>query len=453
TARTALFGSSEVTASQAAEEFGRDVTMTAYDLAAMQGINAALNDLVVALSNVDQSAVAEARAYAQSYTSVFQDVPPSYIDLGHFLDLLIEVVGDPAVSDAAQNVKSAIAQSVLAEMHGPERPGSTGISIYFPNSDLYSFTFNGDGPAYTAFAGRFATASLWDDFLTFHYTGEPFDPASADLAVLTPAESHQTDFTDAAANSAPDPGAALVIPGSGEITIEPLTLSTLEVGPDESINIATTITGSNIGYVYYFVSYYDPDSDSFLTADMGFIAAEQTREVGGIFYPDWGDGPISIDFDWEPTLYFMSDGNEDNDQFAFFEPTVYGVDVESDVYTVRGLYTFAGTGTEVYAEMDFDGYGNFLSVFGFEGDGGTGAPHEITPQPGDQFTIYEEWLEFDTNPDGEFVDYLGGTMTFGDQPFFWQPYYAYAGDYILGILVEDLNGNIYFEYALVTVTE
>jgi hypothetical protein len=149
----------------------------------------------------------------------------------------------------------------------------------------------------------------------------------------------------------------------------------------------------------------------------------------------------------------MSDGIDANDQFAFFEPTNYGVDIEGDVYTVRGLYTFVDSGNQMDAVIDFDGNGQMLSVFGFEGEGGTGAPHEITPQPGDTFTIYEEWLEFENNPDGEFVDYIGGTMTFGDQAFFWQPYYAYAGTYLLGIVVTDLNGNAYSEFVQVIVTE
>jgi hypothetical protein len=94
-----------------------------------------------------------------------------------------------------------------------------------------------------------------------------------------------------------------------------------------------------------------------------------------------------------------------------------------------------------------------LSIFGFNGENGTGAPHQITPQPGDTFTIIEEWLDFDQNPEGEFVDYIGGTMTFGDRPFEMVPYYAYSGDYTLGIIVTDLNGNSVEEYVEVTVTE
>ena len=34
-------------------------------------------------------------------------------------------------------------------------------------------------------------------------------------------------------------------------------------------------------------------------------------------------------------------------------------------------------------------------VFGFTGDGDTGAPREIIPQTGDQFTMLERWMDLD----------------------------------------------------------
>jgi hypothetical protein len=342
-------------------------------------------------------------------------------------------------------------------MHGDERPGSSGLTIYFPNSELYDGTF-GDSPAfgiqYSAFIGRFATASLWDDFLTFHYTGETFDPASADLTVLTPAQSSQTDFTQAVEESAPQENAQVTAPGAGEITIAPLEVSASEIGPDETVTLTTEISGTNIGYIYYYVSYYDEESGSYLTADQGFIGAETTKEIEGVYYPDWGENPvIPLSYDWEPTVYYMSDGNDANDQFAFFEPTVYGVDVKNDIYTVRGTFKYADSDSEIDAVMEFSGDGKMQNIFGFNGENGAGAPREITPQPGDTFTITEQWLDFDQNPDGEFVDYTGGTMTFGEQDFEMVAYYAYSGSYTLGIIVTDLNGNSVAEYTEVVVTE
>jgi hypothetical protein len=369
----------------------------------------------------------------------------------------MEGTDDPDLLQAAKQVQSALAKAVVAEMHGNEKPASSGLTIFFPNSELYGITFDasvGYEDMYPAFVGRFATASLWDDFLTYHYTGQNFDPAAADLAVLTPAESPQTDFTQAAEDSAPEAGAEVVAPGAGELSIAPLSVSASEIGPDGIVTLSTEITGSNIAYVYYYVSYYNESDGSYLTADEGFINSGDIKEIGGVYYPDWGnEGVVSIEYDWEPTLYYMSDGNEANDQFAYFEPTVYGVDATGDIYTVRGTYTFMDTGTEMDAVIDFSGDGNMQSVWGFTGDNNSsGAWHEINPQPGDTFTITEEWLDFDQNPDGEFVDYIGGTMTFGDTPFTMVPYYAFSGTYALAIGVEDMDGNTTWEFTVVTVT-
>jgi hypothetical protein len=451
-----LFSGGEFSAESVAADLSKDITLTAVDLGAVQELNAAVNDLAIALTNIDQDIVAEARAYAQSYTSIWwEGIPPSYIDLGHFIDLLLASTDDADVTNAAQQVQNALKQAVIAEKHGSEKSGSTGLTIFFPNSELYQVTFDGSDTQYTSSVGRFATASSWDDFLTFHYTGETFDPAAADLTVLTPAESTQTDFAQAVQESAPAAGVNVVPPGAGEITIAPIDISASKIKPDGVVTLSTEITGSNIGYIYYYVSYYDEASASYLTADMGFINAETTKESGGIYYPDWGKkGVIPITYDWEPTLFYMSDGNDANDQFAFFEPTTYGVDTSGDIYTVRGSYKFADSGTEMDAEMDFNGDGDMQSVFGFQGEtGSSGTWHEINPQPGDTFTITEQWLEFDKNPDGELVDYIGGTMTFGDTPLTMVPYYAYSGDYTLGIVVEDLNGNRTAEYIKVTVTK
>ncbi len=456
-ARAELTGGDHTIESVVAE-MSLEATMAVIDLSMMQELNSAVNELVLALADVDQALVAEARTYAQSFTGVFgEDFPPSFIDLAHFVDLLMERIDDPQTTRLAEQVNSVLAQSVVAEYHGQNRPASGGLSIYFPNSAEYAGAF-GDWPvAYPPSVGRFATASLWDDYLTFHYTGETFDPGMADITAVTPAQSTHTDFSDAAEEAAPAAGADVVGPGAAQLTIAPITVSASEIGQDGTITLSTVVTGSNVAYIYYYVSYYWESDGSYLTADAGFIEPGVAKEMGGTYYPDWGDEDvISVKYDWEPTLFFVSDGNTANDQFAFFDPTTYGAAPEDDVYTVRGTFTFISSGTQIDAEMDFSGNGSMLTVWGVgsaEKSGGAGTWHEITPRAGDTFTITDEYLEFDEDPDGTFVDYLGGTMTFGANPLSMVPYFAYTGDYALGIGVEDLDGNIVWEFTEVTVTE
>jgi hypothetical protein len=456
-ARRLLTGG-DYSAQAVVKELDRTSTMSSLDLATVQDLDAALNDLAVALTNVDQGLVAQARAYSQSYTSPFgEDSTPSFIDLGSFVDLVLAEVGDAGVTTAAQGVKDALARTVVAETHGEERPGSSGLSIYFPNSEEYTATFGGSTVHYPSSVGRFASASLWDDFLTFHYTGAPFEASAADLSAVTPALANLTDFTRAVAESAPATGADVVGPGAGGVTIAPITVDVTEVAPDGEVNLSTEIAGANIAYVYYYIAYYWESDGSYLSADAGYVEPGNVKESGGVYYPDWGEGEaVPVNQPWKPTLYYMSDGNEENDMFAFFQPTTYGAEVAGDIYSVDGTYTFVDTGTKMDAQIDFNGGGDMVSVWGYDpgaNDSGIGTWHELTPRSGDTFTITSEYIEFDKNPDGEFVDYDGGIMTFGDTPFTMVAHVAPAGDYKIGMGVEDLDGNVTWEYADVTVTE
>jgi hypothetical protein len=45
----------------------------------------------------------------------------------------------------------------------------------------------------------------------------------------------------------------------------------------------------------------------------------------------------------------------------------------------------------------------------------------------------------------------GGTLTFGDQMFTWEELDAAPGAYIVGFIVEDLDGNAFEVYEQVTV--
>ena len=81
-----------------------------------------------------------------------------------------------------------------------------------------------------------------------------------------------------------------------------------------------------------------------------------------------------------------------------------------------------------------------------------GAPREIIPQVGDTFTVLEKWMDMDEH--GKVVKVTmqeGDTLTFGEQPFEWEELDAAPGEYIVGFIVEDLDGNSFPVYTQVTV--
>jgi hypothetical protein len=411
-------------------QLGQNVTLTAVDLTTLPELTGAVNDLAYNLQAVNQRGVAQARSYAQSYTSIFgSQAPASYIDIGHFVQLLQQAGASGELAQAGERVLGAINQTVIAEVHGPQRPGSTGISIYFPVSQLYRSDLAGP-PSYAAIAQRFAQTSLWDDLLLFHYTGRQFEAAANTVAI-------------------PERGATIEAPGAGGLQISPITASAQVAAPGQPVLLSTTIAGQNVGYVYLFAGFYDEAANSIFVADTDYLESTETRELNGVFYPVWpSDGDFTLEFEWEPLVFGLSDGSET--VTALFQPESYGATFEEATYTVDGVYTYA-SGEERSARLYFRD-GIMRQVFAFTAEDQTGAPWEIIPQAGDSFTIQERWLDLDQSGGVTGVStQQGPTLTFGDQPFTLVEQDAAAGDYVVGFIVEDLDGNTQQVYTRITV--
>ncbi len=227
-------------------------------------------------------------------------------------------------------------------------------------------------------------------------------------------------------------------PATGGISISPISASSSEATPNQPVTLSADISGENIGYIYLFAGYYDAQAKSVFVADRDYLESEQTRQAGGVFYPDWGQGDFTLQFEWEPVVFAINDGTTTVP--ALFKPEDYGRSFEEAVYSVDGVYTFKDSGEQLSARLTFiDGV--MRQVFGFTGEAEAGAPHEITPVPGDTFTVQETWYDLDSsgNVSGAATQ-AGGTLTFSDQMFTWETLTAAAGDYLVGFIVEDLDG-------------
>ena len=423
-----LFGGpSNVSTQQLVQQMEQNVTLTAADLSQIPALVESINSLSLALANDNQQAIAQNRSRAQSFTSVFgSNVPPSYIDLGHFAQLLAQNSRNGEVDQAVNEVLAAIQQVVIAEKHGPNKPGSMGVSIYFPNSQLYGNPITGP-ESYTAVANTFTNASLWDDFLAFHYTGEPFSAADAGAAI---------------------PTAPLRAPGTGNISIAPITASADEAAPGQPVLLTTEISGENIGYVKLMVGFLDTEANSLLVIDSDYLESAETQEVGGLFYPVWPDEPFVLEFEWEPVVFAISDGT--NQVVTLFKPQTYGASFEAATYAVDGLYTYSDGEQRVARLLFRDGV--LQQVYGFNNEDGTGGPREIIPQAGDQFTVIEQWLDLDSsgNVAGSATQ-EAGTLTFSDSTLIWVDLDAAVGEYVVGFIVEDFDGNQFPAYTNITV--
>ena len=131
-------GGGNASAGQLAQAIGKDATLAAVDLSKVPALMDSVNALSYAMQNADQSEIASARDYALSFTSVFgKSVPPAYIDLGSFVQILKQQSSDSNVQQLSDQVLADIRQAVIAEKHGSSKNGATGVAIYFPNSSLY----------------------------------------------------------------------------------------------------------------------------------------------------------------------------------------------------------------------------------------------------------------------------------------------------------------------------
>lgn len=428
-ARLKAFGAS--TAEEVVKQFGGEITLSAVDLEKLPEMLAALNNLTNAMSELDQATVAEARTYSQAYTNIFsQNQPSPYIDLGHFGNLLAQISESPEVASASEALNAAIQQTLLAEKHGGKRPGSTGFSIFFPVSSLYQAE-NYGAQDYVLLVERFAQATSWDEFLGFHYTGTPFNPVEGQ------------------ASQAPDP-AKVVAPGAEPIKLLPIEISTDAISQDGSVLLTSQVEGKNIAYVYTFAGYVDEVTGAVLVTDMDFVFTDNTKEVGGVFYPDFRNPqPFLLEWEWTPTLYTLNDGSLSS--FALFEPEDYGAPDEAAIYSVYGIYTSSDGSEPNYAVATF-AEGTLLQVFAFSGADGSGAPWEILPRVGDQFMVLYTILTEDEN--GVLMTSYedGDVFTFGEQSFTVEAIPAPDGVYVVGFIAVDFDGNEYSQFAPVTVT-
>ena len=116
-----------------------------------------------------------------------------------------------------------------------------------------------------------------------------------------------------------------------------------------------------------------------------------------------------------------------------------------------GIFTYRDGGEQRYARLYFQD-GQLRQVFGFTGADGTGAPREILPTPGDRFTVSEKWLDLGAQGQPATpATQTGQTLTFGNETWRWKELDAAAGEYIVGFIVEDLDGNQTPVYTTVTV--
>ncbi|MHC1782572.1 MAG: clostripain-related cysteine peptidase [Anaerolineaceae bacterium] len=414
--------SKEMSAEDFAREQSTEITLSAIDLSALSNLNTALNNLLIALKTIDQQKVAEARSYAQAFANVFDDNFPSpYLDLMNLSNIIAQTAGDENVNQAVAKLKAELEQVLVAEKHGELYPGASGISIYFPVSDLYWGDTAAGFDNYTFVASRFAEKALWDDFLAFHYAGQDFGLGNPDEEARPPA------------------------PGASKISISKLTISTENLSQETPrINVHAEITGDKVGYIYYGILRFDKNLKNAVWNGLYFVHPDNSREQDGVFYPLWDreDGVIHIDAPAMISHFVICDGKTCVP--AYFYPHHFA-ELDS-VFCTDGQYEYAASHARVDVDMCFQLNRNNITmemhnIIGYSGDE-VKTPADIIPKPGDQFfPMIKEIVVSGNGAETKESSHTGvDGLTFGDQVFFMDFVDYQPGTYMVYLIASDLDG-------------
>lgn len=412
-------------------EIESETTLSAIDSSRMPEVISAFNQFISTLSVIDQTWVAQGREYSKSYYSIFgEDVPSPFIDLVNFAEVMA-TTNDPAIQQATEQLKAAMSAAIVAEKHGYGMEGSGGMSFYFPISDIYTLTeYEQPSPMYADNADEFLQKSSWDEFLAFHYTGQDFTPEQGTAYV-------------------PNRASEIIAPGASELTIAPIQLSDTEVTDDEIITLSTTVTG-NPSYIYFILYFYNAESNAYWEADTSYVFADNTIDVGGVTTPDYGPSPIQVEYEWDPSLFVLTDGT--TEAFALFEPEEYIDTSGVSTYSVYGQYTAVNGGVPTDAKITFDPDGKLLHIYALPDPDGNGITTavEVTPQIGDTFVDYVKSYYFDENNNATFDYSLSSDVfTWSDQGFWFEARYPVDGQYAIGFYAVDFDNNTTESYEFI----
>lgn len=422
-----------LTMTRSADEIAQieaDTTLSAIDSARIPELINAFNQFIATLANVNQEWVAQGREYTRSYYSVFDESLPSpYIDLVNFAEIMA-TTNDPAIVQANEQLRIAAGNAIVAEKHGSGMAGSYGISIHFPISDIYQFTeFNTDAPIhYGVDAAKFLEQSSWDEFLAYHYTGQAFVPQQGQAFE-------------------PNRASPIVAPGASQLSLAPVELSATQISGDQKLTLTTTVTG-DVSYIYFILYFYNPDASAYWVGDKSFVIADEMTTVGGVSAPDYGPSPISVTYEWDPSLFVLMDGQKE--AFALFEPEEYYNADGVTTYSLYGQYTPVNSTNPVDAKLIFDPDGNLLNVYALPDPDGDGIATAVavTPQIGDTFQDYVKSYYFNDNNESYFDNSLSGDIfTYGEKGFWFEARYPVDGEYSIGFYAVDFDNNIQESYA------
>lgn len=363
------------------------VTMSAIDLGKLPTLTNAINKMSTAIQadpSFTVSSVGDARGGAEGYALIYPEDAAYYasIDLWHFASILSQRSPDDTLTAAAKDVMNAVKEVVVSADHGSGFSQANGISVYFPSTLDY---FN------DRYKQESGLAPWYNLLASYHGLGLSDIPLPEFKIVNV--------LSDNAGSQNP-----------GYMDVE--------------------ITGRDIENVVLFNGRYEGGKQHLLQFD--YLLPEPTHLEDGSLLYEWKDGVHKDFFVWNTEGIYLSDSTGKGDYVVMW-PTEYN----SPQYTVRGQFIRAGSSTPFDANLVFDSNQQKLTgVWTFQAEARS-APNEIFPEAGDQFRIYNSFID----DSGNLTSEPGVTITFDDNKlvyYDWRP--LPSGNYFLGFRATNISG-------------
>ena len=175
------------------------------------------------------------------------------------------------------------------------------------------------------------------------------------------------------------------------------------------------------------------------------MRAERNEGTSGITRPVWGDS-VDISVKMRPLLRLLTDGAN----FAFCFALAEGY--SSPGYRQGGLYTPAGDTAPLRALLGFSGDGTLKRAIAYADQDGRSSPKVLTPAQGDRFVPFAQvFTPAAVGRGWDITSAVGDTLTLGSWPLRVVTERALTGDYLVGVLAQDLDGGVFREYVPLSV--
>jgi hypothetical protein len=231
-------------------------------------------------------------------------------------------------------------------------------------------------------------------------------------------------------------------PGAGRFEIGGLRA----VWEADALTLTGRVNGHNLAYLYIEVLLKDSQQDRFYGPVVReYIRAECNESSSGITRPVWGDS-VDIRVRIRPLLRLLTDGA--NYAFCFALAEGYS----SPGYRQGGLYTPAGAAEPLRALLGFSGDGSLKRAIAYAEQDRRSGPKVLTPGQGDRFTPFSQvFTPSSSESEWDITAAVADTLTLGSWPLRVITERALPGEYLVGVLAQDLDGGFCRKYVPVSL--